>query len=109
MDRPAAEEVYETKKDSIEITAAFLSEVPRQIGNECFLILEIAVLRSPLLEKPIGMLAGFLIFIAGLAVTGFTNNWIQHRQAVKPYFRKLFYWLFIKTKNYFGQLHGNGS
>ena len=63
MDRAAAEQVYETKKDSIELTAAFLSEVPRQIGNACFLILEIAVLRSPLFEKPISMLAGFLILI----------------------------------------------
>src|SRR6478735_10989937 len=53
VDRPAAEQVYESKKDSIELTAAFLSEVPRQIGNACFLILEIAVLRSPLLKNPI--------------------------------------------------------
>lgn len=74
-----------------EISANFLDEMPRIIGNACFLVLELAVLQSPLLTLPISSGIAWVFLIEALLVIYFLNRWIQQTQAQKPGFRKLFY------------------
>ena len=85
VDRQVAENAYEERKDYIEIGQGFLEEVPRLIGNACFLVLELSVLQSPMFSSPLSITAALLIFIAALAGFHYLNKWIANKLAMKSW------------------------
>lgn len=89
----AAGKAYTSHKNFFEVGESFLTEVPRVIGNACFLALELAVLQSPLLASPISSTAAWIIFFIVLILLCLLNNWII-KQATKSLFRILFWVLF---------------
>lgn len=95
IDRPGAEQAFKAHKNYFELSEAFLDEFPRMIGNACFLILELAVLQSPLLYSPLGSTMAWIIFIIALILLRYLNKWITKSQASKSSFRKLFWILLI--------------
>ncbi|MEO6070740.1 MAG: patatin-like phospholipase family protein [Chitinophagaceae bacterium] len=94
MDRPAAEASFQSRNTYFEITDRFLDVFPRLIGNACFLILELAVLQSPILTSPISSTMAWILFFVAMVALYFLNQWIQGTLAVKPFFRKLF-WILL--------------
>ncbi len=90
IDRPEAEIVFDTHKNYFELTQDFLNEFPRLIGNACFLVIELAVLQSPLRYHPLSSTGAVVIFVIALILLRYLNKWITRSQADKPSFRKLF-------------------
>ncbi len=95
IDRLAAEEAFKADRTFFELNEKFLSEFPRMIGNACFLTVELAVLQSPLLYKPLNPTLVWTIFIVALILLRYLNRWITRTQAEKPSFRKVFRILLI--------------
>ncbi len=95
VDREEAEAAFKAHKNYFELNENFLNEFPRMIGNACFLILELAVLQSPLLYSPLGSTIAMIIFIIALILLRYLNKWITKSQAEKPSFRKAFRVLLI--------------
>lgn len=93
VNKDTAEKAYAEHKKFFEIGERFLTEVPRAIGNACFLVLELAVLQSPLLVSTISSTAAWIIFFVALILLRLLNNAII-KQATKPSFRILFWILF---------------
>ena len=93
--REEAEEAFRAHKDYFELSENFLSELPRMIGNACFLILELAVLQSPILYNPLSFTAALIIFIIALILLRYLHKWITKSQALKPSFRRAFWFLLI--------------
>ncbi|MEO8568275.1 MAG: patatin-like phospholipase family protein [Ginsengibacter sp.] len=93
--REEAEVAFKAHKNYFEINENFLDEFPRMIGNACFLILELAVLQSPLLYNPLGSTMAIIIFIIALILLRYLNSWITKSQSIKPSFRKAFRVLLI--------------
>ena len=89
-DRSIAEDAYVADKPFFEIGIDFLGEIPRGIGNACFLILELAVLQSPVLVHPIGSGLAFMILIVLLILMRFVNNILLVKLAQRPGFRAVF-------------------
>lgn len=59
------------------IPGNFLDKFPRLAGNACFLVLELAVLQSPLLENPLPSRLAWFIFILALVGLYFVDRWIS--------------------------------
>ncbi|MEP6583886.1 MAG: hypothetical protein ABJA90_06455, partial [Ginsengibacter sp.] len=95
IDKDKAAEAFKAHKNYFELNENFLNEFPRMIGNACFLIIELAVLQSPLLYNPLGLTTAIIIFVIALILLRYINKWISRSQAVKPSFRKLFWILLI--------------
>ncbi|HVG40561.1 MAG TPA: patatin-like phospholipase family protein [Chitinophagaceae bacterium] len=95
VDRKAAATVFKSRRNYFDITNNFLELFPRVIGHSCFLVLELAVLQSPVLLSPISSTAAVIIFLVALIILYFINRWIQDKQASKPMFRKAFWVLLI--------------
>jgi hypothetical protein len=90
VDRDAAEKAFKAHKNYFEISENFLNEFPRMIGNTCFLIIELAVLQSPILYKPLGPVLAWIILIVALILLRYLNKWITKSQAIKASFRRVF-------------------
>ena len=90
--RPAAEAAFKSNESYFELSENFLNEFPRVIGNACFLIMELAVLQSPILSNPISSTLAWIIFFIALILLRFLNKWISTKQAEKSSFKKIF-WL----------------
>jgi hypothetical protein len=93
--RPAVEEAFTQHKSYFELGEKFIDEFPRMIGNACFLVIELAVLQSPLRYHPLGSTFAVIIFIIAIILLRYLNKWISKTQALKPSFRKLFWILLI--------------
>jgi hypothetical protein len=61
------------------IKGDFLENYPRLVGNACFLVLELAVLQSPLLRHPLSSAVAWVIFILALLGFHFIDKWIRTR------------------------------
>jgi hypothetical protein len=59
-----------------DIHQNILIEFPRMIGNACFLILELALLQSPLMLSQMSMLLAFTLLVLLLVAFYFLNKWI---------------------------------
>ncbi len=94
-DKKAAANAYEENRPFFEIGIDFLDEIPRVIGNACFLILELAVFQSPVLSHPISVKLAFTIFIVVLLLLRFLNNLVLKKQAQKTGFRTTFYVMLV--------------
>jgi hypothetical protein len=89
--RIAADAAFKAHKNYFELGEGFLNEFPRMIGNACFLILELAVLQSPILYHPVSSILAWAIFIVALILLHYLNKWIiTSLQAEKPSFKKTF-------------------
>ena len=86
-----AEKEYAERNQFFEIGKSFLDEVPRIVGNSCFLVLELAVLQSPVLRHPISATAAWISFFILLIIIRYINKWVNDDLATKPTFRKIFY------------------
>lgn len=87
----SAGKAYNIPHTIFDLGPHFLDELPRIIGHSCFLVLELAVLQSPILTLPLGATTAWIIFIVSLILIRFLNNWILTTQAQKNSFRKLFW------------------
>lgn len=96
MDGKSAKTKYIYRNKSFEIGKDFLNEFPRIIGNGCFLILELAVLQSPVLYSSLNTSQATTLFLLALIILRYINKWINDSQAAKPGFRKAF-WLFLSV------------
>lgn len=102
-----AERDYEANKDYFDIGKSFLDGIPRLIGNACFLILELAVLQSPVLYTSMTAMEAWLFFFIAMYILWHVNKWISIRQnagknledkkyiAERQLFKKTFYVLLI--------------
>ncbi|MEP7253715.1 MAG: patatin-like phospholipase family protein [Ginsengibacter sp.] len=88
--REEVESQFKARKHYFELSENFLSEFPRMIGNACFLVLELAVLQSPILINPLPGVAAWIIFLIALILLRYLNKWINNSQASRPGFRNLF-------------------
>ncbi len=86
-----AEKEYAERNQFFEIGKSFLDEVPRIVGNSCFLVLELAVLQSPVLRHPISATAAWISFFILLIIIRYINKWVNDDLSRKPIFRKIFY------------------
>ena len=91
VERAAAEAAFKSHENYFELSENFLNEFPRIIGNACFLIMELAVLQSPILSNPISSTLAWIIFFIALILLRFLNNWISKTQAEKSSFKKIFW------------------
>jgi hypothetical protein len=66
------------KDTKSRIAGNFLDNYPRLAGNACFLVLELAVLQSPLLENRISSGLAWIIFILALIGLHFVDKWIRN-------------------------------
>ena len=57
----------------------FLEGYPRLAGNACFLVLELAVLQSPVFARPMGSTMAMILFFVGLPVFYFIDKWVRRR------------------------------
>lgn len=89
--RLASEDEFINQKKYVDISKGFLDEFPRIIGNACCLILELGSLQSPVLSSPLSATAAVIIFTIGLIVLRFLNRWITKTQAMRSWFRTVFY------------------
>jgi predicted acylesterase/phospholipase RssA len=85
------ENEYNTRPAFLEIDSNFLDELPRIIGNSCFLVLELSVLQSPASLHTITSTAAWVSFIVLLIIIRYLNKWVNDKLAMKSSFRKLFY------------------
>lgn len=74
------EAAYEDYSKNFELSKTFLDAIPRLIGNACFLILELAVLQSPVLYKSITLAEAWLFFFIGMVILWNMDAWITKRQ-----------------------------
>lgn len=95
IDRQAAEAAFTANKNYFELSEGFLNEFPRMTGNSCFLIIELAVLQSPILYSPVSSAMAAIVFIIALILLRYLNKWISDYQATKAAFRKIFWILLI--------------
>jgi hypothetical protein len=70
----------------------FLVEFPKTIGNACFLVLELAILQSPLIVLAMQTTWALLLLLELILVFYFLNRWITLNQTIKPFLRPLFNW-----------------
>ena len=104
-DSSNAEKIFTADKDHFEPGEDFLDEMPRIIGNACFLILELAVLQCPVLVHPLSSLMVWVLLLESLFVLYFVNRCIRvllDKRFKAPCskvdsFRKWFYIIFIIT------------
>lgn len=89
INKESAEKAYTERSNVFDLSSKFLDEFPRIIGNGCFLVLELAVLQSPILPSPLGVNKAWIIFFIALLLLRFLNNWLLV-QAEKPVFRTIF-------------------
>ena len=66
------------KDTKSRIAGNFLDNYPRLAGNACFLVLELAVLQSPLLENPLSSTLAWIIFFLALIGLHFVDKWIRN-------------------------------
>lgn len=90
LSRNEAEKEFKRKNRYLDISSGFLDEFPRMIGNACFLVLELAVLHSPLLSNPIPPVWAWIIFMVSLVILRYLNKQINDRYSSKSYFRSAF-------------------
>ncbi|MBC7828944.1 MAG: patatin-like phospholipase family protein [Chitinophagaceae bacterium] len=95
-DGKTVEAEYNQRNHFFEIGKDFLDEFPRIIGNGCFLILELAVLQSPVLYSSLSSSQATILFVMALIILRYFNKWISETQAAKPDFRKAF-WIFLSV------------
>ncbi|HXB95519.1 MAG TPA: patatin-like phospholipase family protein [Puia sp.] len=74
---------------------AILDAYPRAAGNACFLVLELAVLQSPLFEKPISGGTATIVFFLGLVLLFFIDRRIRNRWAQTSAFPRVFWAVLI--------------
>lgn len=91
INKEEVEKAFKQRKPFFEVGERFLDEMPRVTGNACFLVLELAVLQSPLLASPISLTVAWIIFFIALILLHFLNNWIVKTQVQKRSFRTLFF------------------
>lgn len=63
------------------LSLAFLDAYPRLAGNACFLVLELAVLQSPVFERPVSSPVAMIVLLVGLAGVFFADKWVRGRMA----------------------------
>jgi len=85
---------FNRNKNYFEISSGFLDEFPRIIGNGCFLVLELAVLQSPILSRPISSTWAWILFIVSMIILRYLNKWINDKHSTKPSFRRSF-WIML--------------
>lgn len=90
VDRNVSELAFTQNNEYFEIGEKFLDEFPRMIGHGCFLVLELAVLQSPILGSPISPTVGWISFFAFIFILRYLDKWIAKTQAYKRSFRKMF-------------------
>lgn len=83
FDDDKAEEAYISKEHLFEISKPFLDAFPRLIGNGCFLVLELAVLQSPILFKNFSVALASVILVSLLVALGYLNKYISRRLDIK--------------------------
>jgi hypothetical protein len=93
IDRASAEAAFNQHKNYFELSENFIDEFPRMIGNACFLVIELAVLQSPLRYHPLSLTAAVIIFVIAFILLRYLNKWIAKTWALTPSFRKLFWML----------------
>ena len=95
VDSETAEKEYTERYKFFEVGKNFLDRFPRLIGNCCFLVLELAVLQSPVLLHTISSTAAWISFWISLVAIRYIDKWFNDKLAMKPFFRKLFNVLLI--------------
>ena len=94
LEQEAADKLFLDQPESFDLSNSFLDAIPRTLGNACFIILELAVLQSPILTHPLNFKIAFGILVIGLLIMGMINKWILTTQAPKPAFRRTF-WILL--------------
>ncbi|QJB32453.1 hypothetical protein HF324_14060 [Chitinophaga oryzae] len=90
----AATRAYNDHNDRFPVSQPFLDEFPRVLGHCCFLLLELAMLQSPVLFHPLSSTVSWIIFVAVLTLLYFLNRPLN-RLSMQPAFRKVFMVLLI--------------
>ena len=95
VDSETAEQEYTDRYKFFEVGKNFLDQFPRLIGNCCLLVLELAVLQSPVLLHMISSTTAWISFLISLIAIRYLDKWFNDKLAMKPFFRKLFNVLLI--------------
>nr|WP_295872435.1 patatin-like phospholipase family protein [uncultured Chitinophaga sp.] len=90
----AATRAYNDHNDRFPVSQPFLDEFPRVLGHCCFLLLELAMLQSPVLFHPLGSTVSWIIFAVVLTLLYFLNKPLN-KLSMQPAFRKVFMVLLI--------------
>ena len=85
------EKEYTERSHVFTVDKNFLDEFPRIIGNSCFLVLELAVLQSPVSLHTISSTAAWISFFILLIIIRYINKWASNKLATKSSFGKLFF------------------
>jgi hypothetical protein len=87
------------KKQHGSIKGPFLDNYPRLAGNACFLVLELAVLQSPILPSPLHSGEAFVILPLALLLLYFADRQIRkhwnHRESLPSHFWMFFAGFFV--------------
>src|SRR6185437_10152407 len=73
---------------------AFLDTYPRLAGNACFLVLELAILQSPVFERPMSSSFASIALLLGLIGLFFIDRWVRDK-GEGGRLERLFWWVLI--------------
>lgn len=94
ISKTAATADYNNYSDRFPISKPFLDAFPRLLGNCCFLLLELALLQSPVLYYPLSNTVSWLVFAAALTGLYFLPRPLN-KLSLQPAFPKVFLILLI--------------